>query len=905
MLDKNFTPGDAEPRLYALWDQASAFAARPGSDAAPYTIMIPPPNVTGTLHVGHALTMTLQDILIRWRRMQGRDALWQPGTDHAGIATQLVVERQLAAAGVRRADLGRAAVGARVWAGQAQSGGGLTRQLKRLGVSLDWARERFTMDEGLSAAVRETFVTLHRQGLIVRAKRLVNWDPSFRSAISDLEVESRELRGHLWHIRYPLEGEDGRSIVVATTRPETMLGDTAVAVNPDDPRYTDLVGRTVVLPLTGRRIPVVADAYSDPEKGTGAVKITPAHDFNDFAVGERHGLAMPSVLDADARVTLDDIEAELAAVPGLADPVFVRGLGGQPREAARTAIVAELERLGLLDRIEPHTHPVPHAERSGAVVEPRLTTQWYCDAARLAGPAIRAVEEGRVRFVPRQWENTFFAWMRDIQPWCISRQLWWGHRIPAWYGPDGRIFVTHDAAGAAEAARAHYGAEVPLAQDEDVLDTWFSSALWPFSTLGWPDRSPRTLHELARYYPGDVLVTGHDIIFFWVARMMMMGLHLMGEVPFRDVVIHGLVRDERGQKMSKSKGNGLDPLELVDTYGADALRFTICALTGQGRDVKLGPKRVEEYRSFVTKLWNAARFCEMNSVHPVPGFDPAAAQGRLARWILDEAAQATAAATAALETFRYDEYAAVIYRFTWNRYCDWFLEFAKPVFNAGDTSEAVELRAAAAHVLGVLLRLLNPVMPVVTEVLWGEFGFGPEGSLIAAPWPADPRLDGAADTGAELDWIIRFIGEIRTVRVAMNVPPAKLTPLLLHDASETTRARAGRWLEAIGRMARVSEVSVLDGALPPDALRDAAQAVVDEATLILPLAGIIDLAAERARLGRERARAQDEAAKVEAKLANADFVARAKPEVVEENRERLSAFRKDAERLDAALRRLG
>ena len=819
-----------------------------------------------------------------------------------------MVERQLDAEGVRRAELGRDAFVERVWSWKERSGGGITAQLRRLGVSLDWARERFTLDEGLSTAVRETFVTLHRQGLITRAKRLVNWDPSHRTAISDLEVENRELRGHLWHIRYPLAdggGPDGEGIVVATTRPETMLGDVAVAVNPDDGRYAALVGRTVLLPLTGRRIPIVADSYSDPEKGTGAVKITPAHDFNDHAVGERHGLAMPQVLDADARIALDDIAAGLAAVPGLADPAFVCGLAGQTREAGRAAIVAELERLGLLVRVEPHTHQVPHAERSGAVVEPRLTTQWYCDAKHLAGPAIRAVEEGRVRFVPRQWENTFHAWMRDIQPWCISRQLWWGHRIPAWYGPDGHVFVAHAAAAAAAAAQIHYGAETTLAQDEDVLDTWFSSALWPFSTLGWPDDGPRTRHELARYYPGDVLVTGHDIIFFWVARMMMMGLHLLDEVPFRDVVIHGLVRDERGQKMSKSKNNGLDPLELIDTHGADALRFTICALTGQGRDVRLGPKRVEEYRSFVTKLWNAARFCEMNAVRPVPGFDPAAARGPLARWILDEAAQAATAATAALDAFRFDDYAATLYRFTWNRYCDWFLEFAKPVFGAGDTAEAAELRAAAAHVLGVVLRLLHPAMPFVTEVLWAEFGFGPEGSLIAAPWPADRRLDGAGDTAAELDWIIRFIGEIRATRMAMNVPPVRMVPLLLHGAGTVTRDRAGRWAEAIGRMARIADVTVLDGPLPPDALGGAAQAVVDEATLILPLAGIIDLDAERARLSRDHARALDEAAKVERKLANADFVARAKTEVVEENRERLQAHRQEAERLDAALRRLG
>ena len=858
MLDKNFDAAAAEPRLYAIWEAERRFAAASDDGAAPFTIMIPPPNVTGTLHMGHALTMTLQDILIRWRRMQGRDVLWQAGTDHAGIATQLVVERQLDAQGVRRAELGRDAFVERVWEWKAQSGGGITQQLRRLGASLDWSRERFTMDEGLSAAVREVFVRLHREGLIVRAKRLVNWDPSFRSAISDLEVESREVRGHLWTIRYPVDGVEGRYLSVATTRPETMLGDTAVAVHPDDGRHADLVGRFVVLPLTGRRVPVVADEYSDPEKGTGAVKITPAHDFNDFAVAQRHGLTMPSVLDEQACVVLDEVEAELRAVPGLADPGFVRGLAGQTREAARAAIVAELERLGLLEKVEAHVHQVPHADRGGAVVEPRLTVQWYCDAATLAGPAIAAVEDGRVEFVPRQWENTFFSWMREIQPWCISRQLWWGHRIPAWYGPDGHVFVAHDEAEALELALTHYASTVALTQDEDVLDTWFSSALWPFSTLGWPERT----EELARRYPTDVLVTGFDIIFFWVARMMMMGLHLLDAVPFRQVVIHGLVRDERGQKMSKSKGNGIDPLELIDSYGADALRFTICALTGQGRDVKLG---------------------------------------RLARWILDEAAGAVAEAEAALEAYRFDEYAAAAYRFTWNRFCDWFLEFAKPVFNAGETAEAVELRAATAHVLGMVLRLLHPVMPFVTETLWAEFGFGAEGSLIVAPWPQAGRLEGAAEIARELDWVTRFIGEIRAVRAEMNVPPSRVTPVLLRDANPETVARADTWGEAIGRMARVSGVSVLEGEVPGEV----AQAVVDEATLLLPLAGVIDLQAERARLEKERVRAVDEAAKVERKLGNADFVARAKPEVVDENRERLATFQREMARLDAALRRIG
>ena len=888
MLEKSFSPADVETALYEAWERDGAFAAQPGSPATPFTIMIPPPNVTGSLHVGHALTNTIQDILIRWRRMQGRDALWQPGTDHAGIAAQMVVERQLAATGTTRQQLGRDAFVDRVWDWKAQSGGAITDQLRRLGSSLDWQRERFTMDAGLSDAVREVFVTLYRKGLIYRDRRLVNWDPKFQSAISDLEVESREVKGSLWHIRYPVEGT-AEWITVATTRPETMLGDTAIAVHPEDARYAGLLGRYAIVPLVGRRIPIVADNYSDPEKGTGAVKITPAHDFNDFAVGRRHDLPMPSVLDREARVTLAEIE--LAAVPGLADPDWTRSLAGQDRAAARKSIVTELERLELLVQTEPHTHQVPHGDRSEVAIEPLLTTQWYADAKTLAAPAIAAVESGRTVFVPKQWENTFFAWMRDIQPWCISRQLWWGHRIPAWYGPDGQVFVGHTQAEAQAAAAAHYGRDEVLVQDEDVLDTWFSSALWPFSTLGWPDKTP----DLARYYPGDVLVTGFDIIFFWVARMMMMGLHFMDDVPFRTVYIHGLVRDERGQKMSKSKGNVIDPLAMVDQFGADALRFTICALTGPGRDVKLGPARVEEYRRFVTKLWNAARLCELNGVRADPDFDPAAAQGPLARWILDAANAAVAEATAALEAYRFDDYAAACYRFIWNSFCDWFLEFAKPEFAAD-----AELRGATAHVLGTVLRLLHPVMPFVSATLWAAFGFGPAADLIRAPWPVVTPVTDAAAARAELDWLVRLVGEVRTVRSEMNVPPAILAPLLLRDASDETMARAQRWAEVIGRMARASEVRPLSG----DAPRHSAQMGLDEATIVLPLEGLIDLAAERTRLSRERGKAEAELKKVAGKLAQPDFIARAKPEVVEENRDRQAAFTAEIARLDAALLRV-
>jgi valyl-tRNA synthetase len=890
MLDKSFAPGAIETKLYEAWERAGAFAADPCSEAVPFTIMIPPPNVTGSLHVGHALTNTIQDVLIRWRRMQGRDTLWQPGTDHAGIATQMVVERQLALQGTTRQELGRSTFLDRVWQWKAESGGAITQQLRRLGASLDWQRERFTMDAGLSDAVREVFVTLHRQGLIYRDRRLVNWDPKFQSAISDLEVESVEVRGSLWHIRYPVEGID-EGIIVATTRPETLLGDTAIAVNPKDPRYAGFIGRFAIVPLVGRRIPILADDYSDPEKGTGAVKITPAHDFSDFEVGRRHGLAMPSVLDRQGRITLDEIE--LVIHPGAADPVFTRTLAGQDREVARKAIVAELERFELVVQVVPHSHQVPHGDRSGVVIEPLLTTQWYCDAGRLAEPAIAAVERGDTVFVPKQWENTFFAWMRDIQPWCISRQLWWGHRIPAWYGPDGAVFVALSEAEAETEARAHYGRDEALTQDEDVLDTWFSSALWPFSTLGWPEPTA----DLARYYPTDVLVTGFDIIFFWVARMMMMGLHFMGEVPFRTVYIHGLVRDERNQKMSKSKGNVIDPLAMIEEYGTDALRFTICALAGPGRDVKLGPARVESYRSFVTKLWNAARFCEMNAVAPDPAFNPAAVTSPLARWILDAVNQTVAEATAALEAFRFDEYAAICYRFTWNVFCDWFLELAKPGFQSGD---AVELRATSAYVLGAILRLLQPAMPYVTDVLWAEFGFGPSGTLIHAAWPDAVPVADAAAAREELDWLVRLVSEVRTVRSEMNVPPSVLAPLMLRDASPQTLARAARWREAIGRMARASDVSALSGEPP----KHAAQIGLDEAIVVLPLAGLIDLDAEQTRLRRERTKAVAEAEKTRSKLGRPDFVERAKPEVVEENRERLRNFDAEIVRLDAALKRI-
>ena len=893
MLDKTYQEATDEAATYRLWEASGAFACDPASNAVPFTIMIPPPNVTGRLHMGHALTFTLQDTLVRWRRMQGRDALWQPGNDHAGIATQMVVERLLEAEGSGRTALGRTAFLERVWQWKAESGGAITQQLRRLGASLDWPRERFTMDEGLSRAVRRVFVTLHRQGLIYRDRRLVNWDPQFRSAISDLEVESREIRGSLWHIAYPLEG--GGTITVATTRPETMLGDTAIAVHPQNAGLAHLIGRHAILPLVGRAIPIVADEYADPEKGTGAVKITPAHDFNDFAVGRRHDLPMPSVLDMSAAVTLAEIEAELRAVDGVADPGFTRTLAGLDRFAARKLIVTELERLGRLVAVEPHTHQVPHGDRSGVPIEPLLTVQWYANAEALAKPAIEAVEQGRTVFVPKQWENTFFAWLRGIEPWCISRQLWWGHRIPAWYGLDGAVFVAETEAEARDAARAHYGTEHDLRQDDDVLDTWFSSALWPFSTLGWPEQTA----ELAHYYPGDVLVTGFDIIFFWVARMMMMGLHFMGDVPFRTVHIHGLVRDERGQKMSKSKGNIVDPLEVMDRYGADALRYAICSEAGLGRDIKLGPALVESRRSFATKLWNAARFCEMSGITAVQAEAAPVATLALTRWLLDAASAAIAEADAALEACRFDEYAGACTRFVWNIFCDWFLEFAKPVL-AVPGPEADEVRRVAGQVLGLILRLMHPLMPFVTETLWDRLGYGAPGSLIRAAWPAPFAVEGAALARAEMEWVTALISTVRTVRAEMNVPPSQLSPVLLRGAAATELGWARQWQAAIGRLARASAIEPHGGEAPAGS----AVAMLGETTVLLPLAGLIDLAAERARLGRERDKAAAEAGRIAGKLAQADFVARAPEEVVEENRSRLEAARSEAARLEAALRRI-
>jgi valyl-tRNA synthetase len=880
MLDKTYRPAEVEAKHYRLWEESGAFAAGVKPRARPFTIMMPPPNITGSLHMGHALNFTLQDILIRFHRLRGRDALWQPGTDHAGIATQMVVERQLEEMGSSRHELGREEFVERVWQWKATSGDAIAYQVRRLGASADWARERFTMDEGLSGAVRKVFVELHRNGLIYRDKRLVNWDPKLHTAISDLEVDQREAMGAMWYFKYPIEGLEGEYITVATTRPETMLGDTAVAVHPEDARYKDVVGKHCLLPIVGRRIPIVADTYSDPEKGTGAVKITPAHDFNDFEVGRRHGLAMVNVFDMDARLNENAPEA----------------YGGLDRFEAREKVVAEMESLGLLAKVEENLMVVPYGDRSGVIVEPWLTDQWFVDAATLAKPAIEAVEKGKTRFVPKHWENTYFEWMRNIQPWCISRQIWWGHQIPAWYGPDGEVFVEMTAEEAELAAAKHYGTAVPLKRDEDVLDTWFSSALWPFSTLGWPERTP----ELGRYYATDVLVTGFDIIFFWVARMMMMGLHFMAEVPFRTVYIHALVRDEKGQKMSKSKGNVIDPLDLIDAYGGDALRFTLAALAAPGRDIKMSASRVEGSRNFATKLWNAARFCQMNGCVPQPRFALGACRLTLNRWIVGEVAKLGTEVTAALEEFRFNEAAAALYQFTWGTFCDWYLEFTKPVFSGADETAGEETRATAAWVLDQILHLLHPVMPFITEELWEKLAEQRENRLISAEWPEYGRELWDDEAAGEMDWVVRLVSEIRGVRGEMNVPPAAKIPLVIRGANPLTVSRARTHEEIVRRLARLDSIAFAEEAPP----KGCVQVVLDEATLVLPLAGVIDVARERSRLAREIDRLVGEIARLDKKLANADFLARAPAEVVEESRERREEFSQAKAKLDEALARI-
>ncbi len=971
MLEKNYDSAAVEPRIAKAWEDADAFrageGAKPGAET--FTIVIPPPNVTGSLHMGHALNNTLQDIMVRFERMRGKDVLWQPGMDHAGIATQMVVERKLAAEKLPgRREMGREAFVEKVWEWKAESGGLIFNQLKRLGASCDWSRERFTMDEGLSDAVLEVFVSLYKEGLIYRGKRLVNWDPKFETAISDLEVENKEVDGHMWHFKYPLAGgetytyvekdadgnvvfqEERDYISIATTRPETMLGDGAVAVHPSDERYAPIVGKLCEIPVGPkahrRLIPIITDEYPEPDFGSGAVKITGAHDFNDYQVARRNNIPLYRLMDTRAALRADGEPyafyaaqalgiAKTGHVPNEAEvddinlvPDEYRGLD---RYEARKRIVDAINAEGLavtvkdaegndVPFVENKKVMQPFGDRSGVVIEPMLTDQWFADAATLAKPAIASVREGRTNFVPKNWEKTYFDWMENIEPWCISRQLWWGHQIPAWYGPDGQVFVEKTEEEALHAAIQHYIAhEGPwkawveeklenfapgdiLTRDEDVLDTWFSSALWPFSTLGWPEQTP----ELAKYYQTDVLVTGFDIIFFWVARMMMMGLHLMKDEygnpiePFHTVYVHALVRDKNGQKMSKSKGNVIDPLELIDEYGADALRFTLAIMAAQGRDVKLDPARIAGYRNFGTKLWNATRFAEMNGVASDPKFVPEAASLTINRWILTELARTARDVTEAIETYRFNDAASTLYRFVWNQFCDWYLELLKPVFSGEDAAAKAESQACAAYVLEEIYKLLHPFMPFMTEELWAHTaGEGKTRDTLVchAEWPSPAYGDEAA--ADEINWLIDLVSGIRSVRAEMNVPPSATAPLVMVDANAMTKKRLETHDSAIRRLARVEQIRLED-----TAPKGAAQIVVGEATACLPLGTLIDLAAEKARLEKAIEKAKAEATRIQAKLSNEKFVANAKPDVVEAERERFAELEQQLASLAVALARV-
>ncbi|HMG47325.1 MAG TPA: valine--tRNA ligase [Allosphingosinicella sp.] len=954
-LPKTFDPAEIEARWYARWEGEGLFRPERG-EAEPWTIVMPPPNVTGSLHIGHALDITLQDILTRHARLQGKDALWVVGTDHAGIATQMVVERQLNERQQQRTDFTREAFVAKVWEWKAESGGAITRQLRRLGASCDWTNERFTMDEGFSKAVVKVFVELYRQGLLYRDKRLVNWDPRFRTAISDLEVETREVQGHFWHLRYPLEDGSG-AVLVATTRPETMLADMAVAVHPEDERYAAIVGRNIKHPITGRLIPVIADAHADPELGSGAVKITPGHDFNDFEVGKRAGFKpgeMLNMLDGEGRVVQT------------ADGLIPAELLGLDRFEARKRVVALIDAEGLLERVEDRLIATPFGDRSGTVIEPWLTDQWYVDAATLAKPAIAAVRDGDIRVVPETWKKTWFNWLENIQPWCVSRQLWWGHRIPAWYGPrlidgavryggrdyekDWKTFVANSEEEALALAEAYYGKTksgivfhdsakdwaaalgspgIHLYRDTDALDTWFSSALWPFATLGWPEET----ETLKRHYPNDVLISGFDIIFFWDARMAMMGYQFMHERPWKTLYLHGLVRDAKGQKMSKSKGNTVDPLGLVDRYGADALRFTLAAMESQGRDIKLDEKRVEGYRNFATKLWNAARFCQANCIGASKTIEPPAATLPVNRWIVGETVKTVQALDLALAELRYDESANAIYHFVWATFCDWYLELIKPILSPlpldgggqgggglsagtepfaestppptpphqGEGSETAETRAVAAWVLDQILVMLHPFMPFVTEELWNAMG---ERSypLILAKWPMPDARALDPEAGPEIDWLIRLVSTIRAVRSELNVPPGAFVTMSIHNAADVTKRRLALNSDALMRLARVHGLALVADMKSVGA---SAQFVLDEATYALHLEGVIDIAAEQTRLAKAAEAAEKERDALATRLANPSFVERAKPEAVEKARADHAEKASDAEKYRAALARLG
>ncbi len=902
---KSYDPHAIETRIYEAWERAGYFAAT--GQGAPYCIMIPPPNVTGSLHMGHAFQDTLMDILIRYHRMQGDNTLWQAGTDHAGIATQMVVERQLEAEGKTRHDLGREEFVKRIWQWKAESGGTITRQLRRMGASLDWSRERFTMDKGLSQAVTEVFVRLHEEGLIYRGKRLVNWDPVLHTAVSDLEVISEEEAGHLWHIRYPIAGTK-EYLVVATTRPETMLGDAAVAVHPEDERYKRFVGKLVELPLTGRKIPVIADEYVDREFGSGCVKITPAHDFNDYEVGKRHNLPLINIFYSDAGINLPD------------SPYH-----NLDRFKARKKIIADLEAAGLLEKVQDHKLMVPRGDRSGAVIEPFLTDQWYVKVGPLAQEAIRCVEDGRVKFVPENWTKTYYEWMRNIQDWCISRQIWWGHRIPAWYDADGNVYVARNAKTAQAQARKKHGQDVPLEQDEDVLDTWFSSALWPFSTLGWPEQTK----ELKTFYPTSVLVTGFDIIFFWVARMIMMGLKFTGEVPFHEVYIHGLVRDAHGQKMSKSKGNILDPLDLIDgidletliakrtrglmqpqmakkieqatrkefasgipAYGTDALRFTFASLATQGRDIKFDLGRIDGYRNFCNKLWNAARYVLMNTEGQDCGLNGRIELSAADRWIISRLQEVAAEVETAFGNYRFDLAAQAIYSFVWHEYCDWYLELSKVVLTDAHSrpEQSRGTRRTLVQVLESALRLLHPIMPFITEEVWQRIAplAGKQGATIMRePYPQPDRNLLDAGANEEMRWAMAVITGVRNIRGEMDISPAKPLPLLFQDGSPADRKLLETNRSYLATLARAESITWLDkGREAPES----ATALVGHMKVLIPLGSLIDKQAELERLGKEMEKIEKELFKARTKLANPDFVARAPQNVVEQEQGRVQHF---------------
>lgn len=863
MLDKSFDPIKTEKEITEKWESQKLFACHPNDDKKPaFSIVIPPPNVTGNLHLGHALDNAIQDVLCRFKRMTGYDVLWQPGTDHAGIATQIMVEKNLAKEGISRHDLGREKFMEAVWDWKKKYGGQIIRQLHRLGASCDWDRERFTLDEGLSRAVRKVFVQLYKEGLIYKDKRLVNWDPKLQTAVSDLEVVQKETVGNMWYFRYPVEGSQDEFITIATTRPETMFGDTAVAVSDEDERYKHLIGKNVILPIVNRPIPVIADEHADPTKGTGAVKITPAHDFNDFEVGKRHNLPMINILNNDATLN----ENVPTAYQGLTCP------------QAREKVLEEIKSLGLFDHEEPNPMTIPHGERTGAVIEPLMTDQWFVNAKELAKDAIKAIKEGDTVFVPKNWENTYFEWMNNIQPWCISRQLWWGHQVPVWYGPDGVVFCEETEEEAQSVADKHYGKSVQLTRDGDVLDTWFSSGLWAFSTLGWPDKTI----ELKRYYPTSVLVTGFDLIFFWVARMMMMSMHFMKEVPFRKVYLHGLVRDEKGQKMSKSKGNGIDPLEMCDKYGTDALRFSLLIQAGHGRDVLMSDARVETYRNFVTKIWNAARFCEMNGAVFGAGM-PKEPTLPINKWILSKTATMADTVAKLIDDFSFNEASNAIYHFIWDTFCAWYLEAIKPIMREGTNDEIAETKHVCGFVMEQILTMIHPFMPFVTEAVWAETA--PRANmLMCESWPV---LSAFTDTEAEkgVDYLFDLITAVRSLRMGVNIPPAMKIDLKVKGLSDASLSVLTQNETIFKTLARVND---LDLHYTDDLPKGSISQAYNEATLIIPLEGVVDIAQETARLRKDIANKESFIVRTKAQLENQAFVAKAPAQIIQDKRNALA-----------------